>query len=128
VNAFIHDPDGMVLLTRRSDNGLWCLPGGHVEWGETLAQAARREVEEETGLRVEAGPLVGVYADPDLDRSADGSYPVAVALFLCRGSGEPRVTEETTEAGYFEPAALPRLWAPHRPRVEAGFRALRPGG
>ena len=52
------------LLMRRADNGFWGLPGGFVEVGESVAAAARREVEEETGWVVELGRLIGVYSDP----------------------------------------------------------------
>ena len=53
-----------ILLMRRSDNGLWGLPGGYVELGESVAQAAAREVQEETGFEIEVGRLIGVYSDP----------------------------------------------------------------
>src|SRR6185295_19765609 len=52
------------LLTRRTDNGLWCLPGGAMEPGESAAEACAREVWEETGLQVDVLRLVGVYSDP----------------------------------------------------------------
>ena len=109
-------------MTRRADNGLWCLPGGHVEWGETLVEAAVRETQEETGLTIRAGALIGVFADPELDRSAQGDYPVAVALF--QGSvetGHPGLSVETTAVDWFPVNELPELWRPHRRRVQAGF-------
>ena len=62
VGAIVHDDDGRLLLVRRGhepSRGLWSLPGGRVEPGESLTAAVEREVHEETGLRVEAGPLVG---------------------------------------------------------------------
>ena len=62
--AVVFDEAGRVLLGRRLDNGLWGLPSGHVEVGETAAQAAVREVAEETGLQVQVQRLVGVYSDP----------------------------------------------------------------
>lgn len=55
---------GKVLLTLREDLHVWCLPGGHVEPGESLAEAALRETLEETGLRVELNRLVGIYSQP----------------------------------------------------------------
>ena len=54
-----------ILLTRRTDNGRWCLPGGHAEPGESIAEACMREVWEETGLCVNIGKLIGVYSSPD---------------------------------------------------------------
>jgi ADP-ribose pyrophosphatase YjhB (NUDIX family) len=56
--------DGRVLLTQREDFEVWCLPGGQVESGESLAQAAVREVREETGLHIELLRLVGIYSRP----------------------------------------------------------------
>ena len=53
-----------LLLMQRSDNGCWGLPGGYVEPGESVADATQREVQEETGYRVELGRLIGVYSDP----------------------------------------------------------------
>jgi ADP-ribose pyrophosphatase YjhB (NUDIX family) len=50
VTAFVRDDDGRVLFVRRGDSGMYAIPGGAVEIGETLAQALRREVMEETGL------------------------------------------------------------------------------
>lgn len=61
-------PDGRVVLVQRKDDLSWGLPGGLVDWGETIHQAAVREVAEETGLTVvKIGRLVGVYSAPDRD-------------------------------------------------------------
>lgn len=57
--------DGKVLLTKREDYEVWCLPGGHVDAGESLARAAIREVSEETGLEVRLTRLVGLYSRPN---------------------------------------------------------------
>jgi ADP-ribose pyrophosphatase YjhB (NUDIX family) len=58
VNIAILDESSRLLLTRREDFDVWCLPGGEVEAGETLMQAALREAEEETGVRVRLTHLV----------------------------------------------------------------------
>ncbi|HEX7541133.1 MAG TPA: NUDIX domain-containing protein, partial [Anaerolineales bacterium] len=53
-----------ILLTRRKDNGMWSLPGGMIEAGESVTEGCEREVWEETGLRVRGTRLTGVYSDP----------------------------------------------------------------
>jgi ADP-ribose pyrophosphatase YjhB (NUDIX family) len=53
-----------LLLMKRSDNGHWGIPGGHVEPGESVTEATQREVVEETGYQIEVGRLIGVYSDP----------------------------------------------------------------
>lgn len=118
-NAFVRDYIGRILLTRRADNRLWCMPGGHVEWGESLDEAACRETQEETGLKISCGPLIGVYSDPELDRSAgERKYQVAVALFSGQIiGGKIRVSEETTDVGFFPATDLPKLWQPHVRRL-----------
>jgi 8-oxo-dGTP diphosphatase len=61
-------PEGRWLLIRRGDTGTWAMPGGTLEWGETLRVALEREVEEETGATVTSvGRLVGVYSAPERD-------------------------------------------------------------
>ncbi len=64
VTAVVLDDAGRVLMIQRTDNDLWAVPGGAQEVGETSADAAVREVREETGLEVEVTGLVGIYSDP----------------------------------------------------------------
>lgn len=72
------DAEGRIALARRSDNGLWSLPGGLVDWGETVEAAARRELLEEVGLAlVSVERVVGVYSDPHRDPRV---HAVVVAL------------------------------------------------
>lgn len=70
VNAAIFNAERKILVTRRSptvrEPGKWCLPGGHIEFGEQWVPAMRREVAEETGLVVKTEKLVGLYSDPEL--------------------------------------------------------------
>ncbi len=61
-------PDGRIVLIRRSDTGQWGLPGGMIDWGEDIPHAARRELREETGLKLtKIKSLRGVYSDPQRD-------------------------------------------------------------
>ncbi|MEV4534676.1 NUDIX domain-containing protein [Asanoa sp. NPDC049518] len=65
VTAAVRDDLNRILLLRRSDNGLWALPGGAQEIGESTAEAAVREVQEETGLTVEIQGISGIYSNPN---------------------------------------------------------------
>jgi 8-oxo-dGTP pyrophosphatase MutT (NUDIX family) len=103
-SAAIFDEQGRVFLTRRADNGQWCLPSGGMEPGESVTEACEREVWEETGLRVRVTRLVGVYSHTDqLVIYADGNKFHIVALHFEAEvlSGKPGLSNETTEFGYF---------------------------
>jgi ADP-ribose pyrophosphatase YjhB (NUDIX family) len=100
VTAVVIDPNGRLLLIRRSDSGLYAIPGGAVELGETLTQAVRREAMEETGIDVQVTGLVGVYSDPEhVIEFSDGE--VRQEFSVCfRGvpvGGELRTSSESTE-------------------------------
>lgn len=103
-SAAIFDEHGRILLTKRSDNGQWCLPSGGVEPGESVAEACEREVFEETGLSVVVKRLVGVYSHPDqLSVYSDGNKVQIVALHFEAGivGGELGLSDETSDFGYF---------------------------
>ena len=112
-----------VLLTQRMDNGRWCLPGGHMESGESAAEACEREVWEETGLKVRATRLLGVYSNPDqLVIYKDGNKAFFVVLnFEAQVlEGELGLSDETTAFGWFslkEMETMP-IHANHKLRVE----------
>jgi len=119
---------GKFLLMRRSDNGHWGLPGGFVEPGESVSEAARREVFEETGWSVELGALIGVYSDPAtqvVDYQSDrGRVQVVNLCFRAEAlmQGEPTTPEETLEMGFFAADSLPSPFVPiHSVRIEDGL-------
>ncbi len=110
VNALIFD-EGRVLLAHRRDIDWWNLPGGGMEIGETVEEAIRREVREETGLEAQVERLVGVYSKPQKQE--------VVLTFRCRVTGGAlQATEESRACSYFSPDALPRNTLPkHRERI-----------
>ena len=112
-----------VLLTRRADNGRWCLPGGRMESGESAAEACEREVLEETGLTVRVKRLIGVYSDPDqLVIYPDGNKAFFVVLSFEAEvlHGELTLSDETTEFGYFYVSEMENMsmHGHHKQRVE----------
>src|SRR5256886_17637247 len=110
VSALIFD-EGRVLLAHRRDIDWWNLPGGGMEVGETVDEALRREVAEETGLEVEVEQLVGVYSKPQKQE--------VVLTFHCHITGGTlQPTEEMSESRFFPPHAIPANTLPkHRQRI-----------
>jgi 8-oxo-dGTP pyrophosphatase MutT (NUDIX family) len=103
-SAAIFDERGRILLTKRQDNGQWCLPSGALESGESVAEACEREVLEETGLSVAVKRLVGVYSHPDqLTVYGDGNKFQIIALHFEAEitSGTVGLSDETSDFGYF---------------------------
>jgi 8-oxo-dGTP pyrophosphatase MutT (NUDIX family) len=122
VSAVIFDGRGRLLLQQRSDGGQWGLPGGSVEIGESIVEAVRREVHEETGLRVAVGRLIGVYSDPRLQvmRYPDGNvwHYINVCFQCAVRGGELTTCDETLDLRYFSPHRLPPTLLPnHRVRI-----------
>ncbi|MBI5942762.1 MAG: NUDIX domain-containing protein [Chloroflexi bacterium] len=112
-----------ILLTRRTDNGRWCLPGGRMESGESAAEACEREVWEETGLKVQVTRLIGVYSDPDqLVIYPDGNKVFFVILGFEAEviGGVLGLSDETTDVGYFSLAEMESMpiHGKHKSRVE----------
>jgi 8-oxo-dGTP pyrophosphatase MutT (NUDIX family) len=102
--AAVFDADRRLLLTRRRDNGRWCLPGGSVEPGESVSEACIREVVEETGLLVALTRLIGVYSSPDrVFTYPDGNrWHVIELVFSARiSAGAIRQTPEVERAAFF---------------------------
>ena len=97
VDIVIVYPDGEVVLIKRANDpfkGDWAIPGGFVEIGETVEQAAMREAKEETGLDVELTRLVGVYSDPARDPRG---HTVSVVFTAVPKGGELRADTDAAE-------------------------------
>ena len=110
VGLVVRNAKGDILLERRSDNGLWGLPGGRVEPGESLTQTALREAKEETGLTILVTRLLGVYSGPE-DRIV--SYPdnvvqlVDIVLEASIVSGDLVCSSESLELRFFKLTGFP---------------------
>ena len=116
-----------VLLTPRMDNGRWCLPGGHMESGESAAEACEREVWEETGLKVRATKLLGVYSNPDqlvIYKDGKKAFFVVLNFEVEVLEGELGLSNETTAFGYFSLAEMESMpmHGEHKLRVEDAMR------
>jgi 8-oxo-dGTP diphosphatase len=104
VDVIIEMADGgIVLIERRNPPHGWALPGGFVEYGETVEQAAVREAREETGLEVELVRQLHVYSDPARDPR---SHTVSV-VFIGRAGGAPRGGSDAATARVFVRDELP---------------------
>ena len=102
IDAIIKRKDGSIVLVKRKNEpfkGMHALPGGFVEYGETVEQAVLREVKEETGLEVKILKLLGVYSDPKRDPRG---HTVAVAFLCAEESGELRAGDDAAGASSFK--------------------------
>ena len=131
VGVVIRGPGETILLEKRRDCGWWGLPGGKVEPGESLVDAAVREVREETGLAVEVTHLIGVYSDPcgrivtypDNDDVVQLIDVVVGARVL---SGSLMCSQESEEVRFFPPTQLPEeIVPPARQPIADAFEGQR---
>lgn len=105
--------DGQVLLVQRGREpakGLWGLPGGMLELGETVTEGVRREVWEECGVEIEVGPLVGVFEPMQRDDAGRLRYHYVVLDYLARYvGGELQAADDADDARWVSPAELEGL-------------------
>ena len=129
VAGLLRDEAGRVLLVRRSDDGLWSLPAGGVDPGESPAQSMVREFWEETGLRVLPERIAGVFGGPRYRYTypnGDQVEPMITVFAVRRLSGRPRpVDGETREVRYFPTSEIPPLVQPYPDQF---FEGLDRGG
>ena len=109
VGGIVFSEAGVLLIKRGSEpgRGLWSIPGGAVELGETLHVACAREVLEETGLKVEVGPLVEVFERRMFDDAGAVEYHYVLLDYLCRcQADQPRNGDDAADAKWVSLAEL----------------------
>jgi 8-oxo-dGTP pyrophosphatase MutT (NUDIX family) len=119
-SAIVTNDDGEILVHRRTDNDLWALPGGGMEFGESIADTVVREVHEETGLRVTPKYVVAVYSDPKhvfayTNGEVRQEFSVCVACDII--DGELKISDESKELKFVRPDDVDQLTM--HPRLRA---------
>jgi ADP-ribose pyrophosphatase YjhB (NUDIX family) len=117
------DPPAVVLIQRRNPPRGWALPGGFVDYGETVEEAARREMAEETGLAVELLGVLGVYSDPARDPR---QHNLSV-VFVGRARGRPQAGDDARDLALFSPDRLPATLCFDHALILEHYRAWRRG-
>jgi 8-oxo-dGTP diphosphatase len=121
VDVIIPTSEGVILIKRAREpyKGRWALPGGFVRYGERVEEAAVREAEEETGLKVRLKGLVGVYSEPNRDPRG---HLVSICFLAERVSGKLSTSDEAMEVRAFERIPWQELAFDHaRMLKDAGF-------
>jgi ADP-ribose pyrophosphatase YjhB (NUDIX family) len=111
-SAVVVDDEGRILLHRRTDNEYWSIPGGAMKPGESIAETAVREVEEETGVEAEVQSILGVYSNPrHVSVYDDGEVRQQFSVcFLCRAvGGELQTSKESSEVRFVDLAEIEAL-------------------
>jgi len=103
VDIIIETAGGIVLIERKNIPYGWALPGGFVDYGESLEDAARREAREETSLEIADVRLLGCYSDP----ARDSRQHNISTVFVATGSGTPKAGDDAAGIGVFATNALP---------------------
>ena len=97
------EPKGIVLIKRKNPPYGWAIPGGFVDYGESLEKAAIREAKEETNLRVEIIRQFHTYSDP----KRDSRHHSISTVYIARAKGIPKAKDDALEIGIFNESNLP---------------------
>ncbi|HPC47451.1 MAG TPA: NUDIX hydrolase [Deltaproteobacteria bacterium] len=118
VDAIVAYGGGVVLVRRKNPPYGWALPGGFVDYGESVEQAIAREVREETGLALRHARLFSVYSDP----GRDPRHHTITTVFSGRGEGDLAAGDDASDVGVFPLDNLPELAFDHA-RILDDYRA-----
>ena len=132
VSVLVEDAAGAVLLELRRDCGLWGLPGGRVEAGESVAAAAMRETQEETGLEVSLTGLQGIYSEPQdrivtYDDNGDERHLVDIVFTGRIVGGRLACSRESLRLEFFQKGRMPpaeTITPPTRPILQTYLEGL----
>lgn len=114
----------IVLIERKNFPFGWAIPGGFVDFGETVEQAAMREMREETSLDVELVEILGVYSRPERDPRGQ----TISVVYIGRAEGTPQAADDASNAALFDPAGLPAPLAFDHAEILADYRRFRQSG
>jgi ADP-ribose pyrophosphatase YjhB (NUDIX family) len=103
VDIIIEISGGIVLIRRKNPPYGWAIPGGFVDYGESLETAAVREAKEETSLDVRLVSQMGAYSDP----GRDPRFHTISVVFIAKAEGVPKAADDALEIGVFHRGALP---------------------
>jgi ADP-ribose pyrophosphatase YjhB (NUDIX family) len=110
VNVVVVNEAGAILMIRRTDNDNWAVPGGAIDLGESVRQAAVRETKEESGIDCEITGIVGIYSDPKhvILYTSNGEVRQEFSILLTGRplGGEPTPSDESTEVHWVSPSAV----------------------
>jgi ADP-ribose pyrophosphatase YjhB (NUDIX family) len=110
-NVVVVDDAGELLLIRRTDNGNWAVPGGAVDLGESVAQAAVRETLEESGIECAITGIVGIYSDPKhvilYTSNGEARQEFSIVLTARPLTGQPTPGSESSQVRWVPKAELP---------------------
>jgi len=124
VDGVIIDKNRILLVKRGNEpfKGKWSLPGGFVEYGETVENAVVREILEETNLSSDVKELIGVYSDPGRDPRG---HTITIAFLLNIKKGEVKSGDDAADAKFFELKQLPALSFDHKKIIDDALRRLK---
>jgi ADP-ribose pyrophosphatase YjhB (NUDIX family) len=112
VNVVVVNDAGELLMIRRTDNGNWALPGGAIDLGESVAQAAVRETLEESGIECSVTGIIGIYSDPRhvilYTSNGEVRQEFSIVLTARALSGQPTAGSESSEVRWVPTSQIPR--------------------
>lgn len=117
VDIIIEMADGIILIKRKNPPTGWAIPGGFVDYGESVEEAAVREAKEETGLEISNLKQFHVYSDPARDRRVH----TISTVFTATGHGNPSAGDDAAEIGIFQKNGLPENLTFDHPAILADY-------